>query len=234
MAIMVDDCPRCGSQKITFNIQHGHFVKNQQASWDKTFKVYELYCVCRECIRGTIFFARPLEHQKSFEGIDWRAGFNFNSMGIIMGVITPADLKVNPPPEFLPAKINDIFVEGAKCLSVGCYNAAATMFRLCLDIATKELLPPEGQEPGNRVRRSLGLRLEWLFDAHILPEVMRELAECVKDDGNDGAHDGLLDKTSADDLEEFTYILLERLYTEKARLEEAKIRRQKRHEKGGS
>lgn len=101
-------------------------------------------------------------------------------------------------------------------------------------MATKELLPPEGQEPGNKVRRSLGLRMGWLFDNQVLPQAMRDLAECVKDDGNDGAHDGLLDKTSAIDLEEFTYVLLERLYTEKARLEEAKLRRQKRHDKDGS
>ncbi|MCA7832540.1 DUF4145 domain-containing protein [Escherichia coli] len=234
MAIMVHDCPRCGSKKITFNIQNGHYVFNRQLNLRETVKVYELYCICRECVRGTIFLAYPKGQQKSFDGIDWRSGFNFNSMGEILGAITPADLKTNPPPEFLPDKINEIFNEGAKCLSVGCYNASATMFRLCLDIATKELLPPEGQEPANRIRRSLGLRLDWLFDSQRLPEAMRELAECVKDDGNDGAHDGLLDKTSADDLEDFTYILLERLYTEKSRLEEAKIRRQKRHENSGS
>ncbi|MBZ6974952.1 DUF4145 domain-containing protein [Klebsiella grimontii] len=146
----------------------------------------------------------------------------------------PANFRISPPTEFIPEKINDIFIEGAKCLSVGCYNAAATMYRLCLDMATKELLPPEGQEPGNKVRRSLGLRMGWLFDNQVLPQAMRDLAECVKDDGNDGAHDGLLDKTSAIDLEEFTYVLLERLYTEKARLEEAKLRRQKRHDKDGS
>ena len=234
MAIMVDDCPRCGSQKITFNIRNGNFIGEKKISLNSSVKTYEIYCVCRECSRGTIFIAQPVSKQKSFDGIDWSGGFNFNSIGIIRGVVTPADLKVGPPPDFLPKKINNIFTEGAKCLSVGCYNAAATMFRLCLDIATKELLPPEGQEPGNRVRRSLGFRMEWLFDNQSLPEAMKDLAECVKEDGNDGAHEGLLDKTSAIDLMEFTYILLERLYTEKVRLEEAKIRRQKRHEKNGS
>lgn len=234
MAIMVNDCPRCGSQRVTFNIQDGNYIQDRHIGFNITIKIYELYCICRQCMRGTIFIAQPSAEQKTFEGVEWRSAFNLNAIGTITGTVGPADLKVSPPPEFLPEKINDAFIEGAKCLSVGCYNAAATMYRLCLDMATKELLPPEGQEPGSRIRRSLGLRMGWLFDNQVLPQAMRDLAECVKDDGNDGAHDGLLDKTSAIDLEEFTYVLLERLYTEKARLEEAKLRRQKRHNESGS
>ncbi|WP_227525439.1 DUF4145 domain-containing protein, partial [Klebsiella pneumoniae] len=79
--------------------------------------------------------------------------------------------------------------------------------------------------------RSLGLRMEWLFDNHLLPESLRELAECVKDDGNDGAHEGVLDKDAAEDLEDFTYLFLERLYTEPQRLIEARTRREQRRKK---
>lgn len=147
MAIMVNDCPRCGSQKITFNIQYGNYIGDRQIGLNNIIRIYELYCICRQCIRGTIFIAQPLAKQKSFEGVEWRSGFNFNDIGTISGTVSPADLKVSQPPEFLPEKINDAFIEGAKCLSVGCYNAAATMYRLCLDIATKELLPPEGRSP---------------------------------------------------------------------------------------
>lgn len=48
--------------------------------------------------------------------------------------------------------------------------------------------------------------MEWLFDNHLLPESLRGLAECVKDDGNDGAHEGILDKAAAEDLEDFAYL----------------------------
>lgn len=102
------------------------------------------------------------------------------------------------------------------------------MYRLCLDYATKELLPPEGEDPNNKIRRSLGLRMSWMFEHGKLPLALKDLAECVKDDGNDGAHEGILDQAAALDLEDFTYLLLERLYTEKERLAEAKKRREAR------
>ncbi len=73
--------------------------------------------------------------------------------------------------------------------------------------------------------------MEWLFDNHLLPESLRGLAECVKDDGNDGAHEGILDKVAAEDLEDFAYLFLERLYTEPQRLVEARARREQRRNK---
>ncbi|HAV1809198.1 TPA: DUF4145 domain-containing protein [Enterobacter hormaechei subsp. steigerwaltii] len=116
-------------------------------------------------------------------------------------------------------------------MAIGCYNAAGTMFRLCLDYATKGLIPDDDGGPAAKIKRSLGLRMEWLFDNKLLPAALRDLAECVKDDGNDGAHEGILDKATAKDLEEFTYLFLERLYTEPQRLAEAKARREERRNK---
>ncbi len=91
---------------------------------------------------------------------------------------------------------------------------------------------PEGEVKGlnSKVRRDLGLRLPWLFDNGILPEALRELSSCVKDDGNDGAHEGTLKKEDAEDLLDFTYALLERIYTEPKRLQLAKERRLSRRE----
>ena len=104
------------------------------------------------------------------------------------------------------------------------------MYRLCIDLATKPLLP-EGNEHGlnSTIRRSLGLRLNWLFENEILPESLRGLSTAVKDDGNDGAHQGNLGKEEADDLLDFTYLLLERLYTEPQRIARAEQRRRDRH-----
>lgn len=47
----------------------------------------------------------------------------------------------------------------------------------------------------------------------------------IKDDGNDAVHDGSLSKGDAKDLLDFTYILLERLYTEPERVKIAAQRR---------
>lgn len=233
MAIMVDNCPRCGAQKITFTIKEVNFLRLLNNPNSKKIKMYELFCVCHECRRTTIFIAHTHEGI-DLDGINWSVfPQNLNQYVKVLRPTSPADLKVLPPPDFLPEKLNDIYLEGSKCLAVGCFNASGTMFRLCLDIVTKEMLPASQEEPNAKIRRSLGLRMKWLFDNQILPEGLRDLADCVKDDGNDGAHDGLLDQVSAEDLREFTFILLERIFTEKAKLEEARKRRELRHQKSG-
>jgi hypothetical protein len=143
--------------------------------------------------------------------------------------ITELDNASTPAPEHLPENIHLAFEEGAKCLSAKCYNAAGTMFRLCVDHATTALLPESNQNGLNAtIRRSLGLRVQWLFDNSILPQTLRDLSHAVKEDGNDGAHAGLLSVNDAEDLLDFTVTLLERLYTEPKRLELAITRRNAR------
>ena len=105
------------------------------------------------------------------------------------------------------------------------------MFRLCIDIATRDMLPEEDINGLNaKVRRILGLRLPWLFDQAILPEALRDFSDCVREDGNDGAHAGTLTAESAEDLLDFTRLLLERIYTEPERIRLAGDRRTSRRE----
>jgi len=149
----------------------------------------------------------------------------------IEGYVSLKDAASRKPPDYLPETIDAVFREGAACLSIECANAAGTMFRLCVDLSTKSMFPKEEVEGLNsKVRRDLGLRLQWLFNNKILPESMRELSSCVKDDGNDGAHEGTLKKEDAEDLLDFTYALLERIYTEPERLRFVKERRLSRRE----
>jgi hypothetical protein len=158
--------------------------------------------------------------------------------------ISIRDNVATKPPEHLPDDIKKAFTEGAACLSIECNNAAATMFRLCVDLATRPLLPPRKAEdeadesesysttedsneprPNRKQRRDLGLRLKWLFDNDKLPSDLRGLAGCVHQDGNDGAHIGNLSKEDAEDLIDFTIALLERLFTEPEKLELNEARR---------
>jgi hypothetical protein len=233
MSIIVADCPRCGASLMTFEVMTFNHIFTSHYVSDSKRRHYEIYCVCKSCKKGTIFNASQLEgRDTSFERFNWSMDWDLKEIASIGKPVTPADLKVSEPPEHLPLELENMFKEGAKCMAISCYNAAGTMFRLCLDYATKELLPHESEPPNKTIRRSLGFRMNWLFDNAILPVSLRDLAECVKDDGNDGAHEGTLDKESAEDLEDFTCILLERLYTEKKRISEAKIRRELR--KAGS
>jgi hypothetical protein len=60
---------------------------------------------------------------------------------------------------------------------------------------------------------------------------VREISTCIREDGNDGAHQGTLTKEDAEDLLDFTTALLERLFTEPRRLEIAQERRKERRER---
>ncbi|UMO86136.1 DUF4145 domain-containing protein [Pectobacterium sp. PL64] len=234
MFYMVDNCPRCGAMKIIFNVKGAHLYTTTSSRMGR-YRLYEVFAICGECKHSSVFYAKQRTEtdkitniEQSFFSTNENPVANINDIIDIDSVISPADLKISSPPEYLPPDIEAIYIEGSKCLAIGCYNAAATMYRLCLDYATKELLPPEGEDPNNKIRRSLGLRMIWMFEHGKLPIALKELAECVKDDGNDGAHEGILDEVAALDLKDFTHLLLERLYTEKERLAEAKKRREAR------
>lgn len=229
-AELVADCPRCGAKQITFDLaaQNHRYVKYD---WQHHF---EVFCVCRHCALGTIFVlsAKKSDTKQFLETSGpTKYGGAVNSIMNIEGFVSVKDAAAVPPPEHLPDNIKAAFSEGAKCSAVGCYNAAGTMFRLCVDLATRPLLPPESEEHPRlnaKVRRDLGLRLPWLLDNGRLPEALRELSACIREDGNDGAHAGTLKKEDAADLLDFSVALLERLYTEPKRLELAKERRDER------
>ena len=70
--------------------------------------------------------------------------------------------------------------------------------------------------------------MPWLILHGKLSANLGTLASVVKEDGNDGAHAGTLKRSDAEDLQDFTYLLLERIYTEPARLRAAEARRAER------
>lgn len=224
MAELVADCPRCGSNKVTFDIRADKIV-----GWRGEWPLLETFSICRGCDRSTVFYLLLRSSGEPTLAPDKDC---VNDRTEMLGYVSLKDNLSRRPPDHLPQDIADIFREGATCLAVECYNAAATMFRLCLDMATRERLPKEPQEGLNeRKRKSLGLRLDWLLDNGHLPEKLRSLSSCVREDGNDGAHEGTLTKTDAEDVLDFTEALLERPYTEPARLQLAEERRKERRNK---
>lgn len=229
MSELVANCPRCDAQKMTFDL-YNQVLVGKRYEWQL---LIEVFCVCRACNRPTIFLVAQKDirdHQFINQGL-MKLDFSANRVVTVERFISVQDNSAEEPPEHLPINIEDIFREGAACMAIGCNNAAATMFRLCLDLATQSLLPEEGEGLNNRIKRNLGLRLAWLFDKNILPEALRELSTCIKDDGNDGAHEGTLSSEDTADILDFTYILLERLYTEPRRIDLASQRRIARRER---
>ena len=226
MSELVATCPRCGAKEMTLDLL-GQIPTVIMYNWKQKC---EAFCVCRACKRSTVFTLSQKDYGKDdqFAKLSSYASA-VNRIADIEGYICIRDISSKKPPEYLPADVESAFCEGSACLSIGCYNAAGTMFRLCIDLATRPMLP-EGEVEGlnAKTRRDLGLRLPWLFDNGSLPEALRELSSCIKDDGNDGAHQGTLADDDARDILEFTYVLLERIYTEPKRLEIAKERREAR------
>lgn len=228
MSDLIANCPRCGANHVTFDLRSSAPV-GYQYSWQTW---YEAFCVCRHCSRSTVFVVaeRGIDEAKHIQqhGLA-KTNLAANNLVEVKDFISQKDADARPAPEHLPKEIKAAFDEGAKCLAIGCVNAAATMFRLCVDIATRSLLPKDDEKGLSvKIRRNLGLRLPWLFDNGILPEALRELSTCIKDDGNDGAHAGTLGEQDAEDLIDFTSALLQRLYTEPERLRIAKERRDSR------
>ncbi len=228
-AILIDDCPRCGAQHVTFNV-HGDLLLEVEQGWRTR---HEAFCECRRCHRATIFIVSLKNYELRSE-MDKTGAISARVMTVnnhfeIEGYISYKDKITVQPPEHIPGDIQTSFREGASCLAVQCWNAAATMFRVCLDVATRNLLPLE-DPPGmnRRVRYDLGLRLPWLFDNGKLPADLKSLATCIHQDGNDGAHRANLQREDAEDLLDFTTALLTRLYTEPERVRQMEGRRAQR------
>jgi hypothetical protein len=214
MSELVSDCPRCNTAKITFDLLASTVV-GQRHGWQSW---HEAFCVCRNCHKSTVFLVAEngLDEQRAVAKYSLaKLPTSVNNYVRIERHISARDRASTPPPDHLPDNI----------------SAAGTMFRLCVDHATVALLP-EANENGlnSAVRRSLGLRLEWLFANGRLPEALRDLSHAVKEDGNDGAHAGILQEQDAEDLLDFTVALLERLYTEPKRIELAIARRAARRD----
>lgn len=242
MSILRADCPRCGSKLMTFDVTAQVF-RRQEHRWMNT---QEAFCVCRHCDKPTIFVIKMSLGGREYD-LKQSEEFSHNPSAILKykdalnpfydveAFISIKNFATIDAPEHLPERIAAAFKEGAACRAINAYNAASCMFRLCLDLVSKPLLPDPKEksvkQPTEFQRRNLGPRLGWLFQEGRLPKDLERLATSVKDDGNDGAHDGNLSKADCDDLIDFTIAILERLITEPKKIELAEARRAERRKK---
>ncbi len=229
MSTLVANCPRCGAGHMTFDVKDERMT-GIRYDWQR---IYELPCLCRRCHQFTVFVAEQSNihdnHRLSAPDFFRDHEGSANDFVKVASYISLKDESAEEPPEHLPEPIKNVFVEGATCLAVECPNAAGAMFRVCVDIATRNMLP-EGDVEGltSKTRRDLGLRLPWLFQHGPLAADLRDLSQCIREDGNDGVHTGTLTLADAEDLRDFTRSLLKRLYTEPERLKVAAARRDER------
>ncbi len=230
MSIISTNCPRCGDKNTTFGVKGYNAIKNDTAGR----RCYELFAVCRSCREATIFIIFSPESETS-QAID--ALINTNEVSLnrhyeIERFISLRDNIIHRPPDHIPDPIKAVFEEGAACFSIECWNATGAMFRTCLDLASKDKIQGVNEKDITKNQReNMAARIEWLFDKKKLPDNLKELADCIRQDGNDGAHDGTLGKDEADDLLDFTVQILEHFYTQPAKAEESRRRRAERKAK---
>ncbi|WP_349927414.1 DUF4145 domain-containing protein [Acinetobacter sp. A1-4-2] len=156
----------------------------------------------------------------------------------ISGIISPPLKQLYICPAYVPDNIKSIFDEATKCLSMNCFVASGSMFRLCLDLVTKDLLEKwleehqtSEQQPNKDQRNKLAYRIDFLIEQEKIPKRLKELAHCIRHDGNDSAHDGNTGEDEALDCLDFTEALLTEIYTLPAQINEANRRRNERRAK---
>lgn len=221
------DCPRCKTIRVTFDVLGRSAIKHQYGGdWQINF---EFFSKCRSCSFSTILVAILDNYSlvTSLHASEYWRNTNLNSDFKVVNFVSIKDNATLSAPDHLPEHVAKAFSEGAACLSIGAYNAAGAMFRLSIDLATKHLLPSEDMVdgPNRKQRRELASRLEWLFSQNLLPSDLKDLASCIREDGNDGVHDGTLSEADAEDLADFAVAVLSRLHTEPARVALAQQRR---------
>lgn len=231
MPELVANCPRCDAKDHTFIVKD-ILPTYVEYDWKRHF---EGFCVCKNCFKSTTFKLSI----KNYEDRDLardakkilKLEFSLNNIMKIEGYVNIRNMVAQSAPKFTPENIEKVFKEGSESVVGGCPNAAAAMFRLCVDLVTKSLLPPEDVDGINKnIRRNLKPRLDWLFKTNILHKDLEILSDCIREDGKDGVHDGTLTSEDAKNLMDFTSLLLERLFTVPARLELANARRQARRD----
>jgi hypothetical protein len=219
------NCPRCGQSRTTFDV-----LAEKQVDFS-TWAKYEAFLVWRNCFRSSIALLQQdsgnIQNPMSYAGNFLNGLFKLEKW--VFQVPNRRQL-----PAHVPDKIARIFNEAATCAAVQAWDAAGSMFRKVLDASTRSITtkPDSGQQPAPsswKTYKDLRLRLDWLFEHHLLSPALKDLSSCIHEDGNDAAHDLVgIGEAEAQDLGDFCERVLETLYTVPGQIEENRRRRDER------
>lgn len=221
------DCPRCGQKKVTFDLR-GTFAIRSDAGAEQ----FETFLLCRHCFRTSLGLLEPSAFAPSGGPTALQGNFVNHAYKLKNWIFeVPGRRKA---PDYVPEEIVRIFDEAAICGAVHAWDAAGTMFRKVVDAATRSITPPPTEavslKPKNwKTYKDLRLRLDWLFDNGLLSPMLKDVSSCIHEDGNDAAHAlAGIGKNEAEDLADFTELVLETLYTLPGQIAANRERRDRR------
>jgi hypothetical protein len=226
-AMFDGDCPRCGQQRTTFDILANTYAGKPDGYWE----AWECFLRCRKCFRPSIGL---LQRHVNGDGSPVKCSGKYANLifEFVEWVFEVPNRRQCP--EHVPEEIQRIFDEAASCASIGAWDAAGTMFRKTLDVATRSITPTPDSDsepkPANwKIYKDLRPRLDWLFGHNLLSPALKDLSSCIHEDGNDAAHDATgISKAEAEDLSDFSESVLESLYTLPGQIAENRKRRDER------
>lgn len=151
---------------------------------------------------------------KGYVMVLWSAG-----MGLYDFRVLPRPIKLESYPEHWPAEVGRFWLQAKRNLSDHNWDAASVMARSALQIALRN-----SGAKGNNLKQEI----EFLAQKGILPPLMKDWSEQVRELGNDSAHpepgQPATDPRDAEDIVKFLDFLLEYLYTLPNRIEQYRER----------
>ena len=216
------DCPRCGTRKAGFKIisLFTKELEGYRSRYDDDY-IVEAFARCNICSRHTIFSAGVSTSSMEIslrEAFQSTHAVNLSPLINNLGHISKKDELAIPCPLDVPSDIKKVFEEASISLSTGCWNAAVAMSRLCLEKSLRVCFPDDQ-------KATLYKTIGHLTSVGKLPEVLLELSDCIRLDGNDAVHDGTCDSHIAREALDLTIIMLKRLFSEPAQIGRVKQRR---------
>ena len=106
MSMLIEDCPRCGASKVTFDVTQ---VNERDTAYDWQRR-YEAFCICRGCNGATVFrlTQADIRSQRLLSDTKVMALANLNQVFRVEGYLSLKDKAAQKAPDHLPAQIDAV------------------------------------------------------------------------------------------------------------------------------
>lgn len=192
MASLSLNCPRCGAQNSSINLL-------MSIPLNKRSDRHHVIGRCASCMDDCLLTLHNTSGSTT-SPIDYGESHPVrNGFSVIEILPSSGQSEV---PEFLPANVMTILVEGEKCFSSKHFSAAASCYRKAMERSLRHLNPSETGMLNKRIRA--------LEKGGLIPNALVELLDHVRLFGNEAMHDDDIDPTHEDiqTAREFAHLFL--------------------------